>query len=289
MKRKKLTRWILRIIGILLFIIIVGVTILFNRFFSPLTDSDIEEEFKSDSVQVFIEHLEYKEKKVRVIKMQETIDSTLATLIFVHGSPGSSMDFKRYLGDKELNLVTNVLAYDRVGYGAFDQGEILQSLEEEVEVMHRVIESVESNNIILIGYSYGGTTVMASAKDVEKKIILAAAVKGDLEPMFWALNLYKWNFTRPMVPKVFQAASEEKFRHLDELTEFENRWNQSSANVISIHGDSDKIVPYENSLFLKKIIDPEKYELVTLKKGTHSLIWTNFDFIKKELLKVIEQ
>ncbi len=58
------------------------------------------------------------------------------------------------------------------------------------------------------------------------------------------------------------------------------------SNVLSIHGDSDGIVPYENSLFLQKQFPENQFELKTIKGAGHALVWSNFDFIKNELLKL---
>jgi len=287
MKIKNWFKKILKIVGILLLLVIISFSILFYRIFRPLSDEEILEKFETESVQPTISYIDYKGKKVRVVHMQKVIDTTLATLVFVHGSPGSLMDFKRYLKDEDLNKKANIISYDRVGYGENNRGEILNSIEEEVELLHKIIENLNPDKLILIGYSYGGTTVLASPKKINQKMLLAAAVKGDLEPMFWALNLYKWKLTRPFVPKIFQAATQEKLRHIKELKTFEKVWNQSDAKVISIHGSLDRIVPYENSLFLTNIFDKDKFTLITLEKGTHSLIWTNFEIIKNEILKVI--
>lgn len=289
MKRKKLIKKVLKIIGILFLVLIVAISILFYQIFRPLSDMQVLEKFETESVQPIIKHINYKNYDVRVFLMQKEIDTTLPTLVFVHGSPGSAMDFKRYLVDKELNKKANLISYDRVGYGEKDRGNVLNSLGEEVELLHQVIGKLNPSKLILVGYSYGATTVLASSKDVSKKMILAGAVKGDLEPMFWAMNLYKWSITRPFIPKIFQGASREKLRHVDELVAYENLWNQSNSEVISIHGDADNIVPYENSLFLNEIFDKEKFDLITLDEGTHSLIWTNYDIIKKEILKIIKE
>ncbi len=289
MRKKGWIKKVLKIIGIILMVLIVAFSILFYRIFRPLSDLQIVEKFETETIQPFIKHIDFRDKKVRVIQMQKEIDSTLPTLIFVHGSPGSSMDFKRYLSDEELNKKANLITYDRIGYGENDRGDILNSVDEEVDLLHLIIEDFNLNKLILIGYSYGGTTVLASTKNISKKIILAGAVKGDLEPMFWAMNLYKWKFTRPFIPKVFQGASREKLRHINELVAYENKWNLSETKVISIHGSADRIVPYENSLFLKDLLDQDKFELITIEEGTHSLIWTNFEMIKKEILKVVTE
>ena len=256
--------------------------------FGPKSDGDIIATLKTESTNPTIEYVTYEDKQVRTIHMQRKINENLPTLLFVHGSPGSSLDFKSYLIDKALNRKYNIITYDRIGYGENYRGKVLNSLGEEVEVLHAVVGHIKTSDIVLVGYSYGGTTVLASTNKYKKKVLLAPAVRGDLEPMFWAMKLYEWKFTRPFVPKVFQAATKEKLRHMYELIDYENQWGSGNTRIISIHGKKDRIVPYQNSIFLMHKLDPDIYELITLEDGRHDLIWTNFSFIKNILLKHVD-
>lgn len=287
--KRSLVKKILKITGIIFLLVFLILGYLLYGFISPSSDNEIREEFRDTAFEPDISYEFFKGRKVRLIKMKKTIDTLLPTLFFIHGSPGTAMDFKRYLKDPTLNSLANIVAYDRIGYGQENRGKVLESLEEEVNLLHQLIKPFKPSKIILVGYSFGGTVVMASEKEYMKKIVLAAAVRGDLQPMFWAMNLYQWKFSRPLVPLVFQGASIEKLRHVTELPAYEKRWNQSPSNVLSIHGKEDYIVPFENSLYLKELFEDDKFSLIPLEEGNHSLIWTNFEFIKTELIKSIEQ
>ncbi len=284
--KKNWKKIFMKIVGASVLILILLLTVGIFQFSKRKSDKKIVKTFQKDSAQVFIKHLDFNNKDIRVLEMQKELDGTLPTLVLVHGSPGAALDFKKYLLDFELNKKYNIIAYDRIGYSDVATGEVLNSVADEVEVLHEVIKSLNSENIVLLGYSYGGTIALASTKNYKKKIILAGAVKGDLEPMFWALNIYKWKLTRPLVPKVFQAASQEKLEHVTELPAYENKWDISEASILSIHGKKDKIVPFENSLFLQEKIDKDKFTLLAIDNGNHSLVWTNFELIKSEILKV---
>jgi pimeloyl-ACP methyl ester carboxylesterase len=284
-------KWIkigLKTIGIAIVVLILIASFFIYRFTKPKTDQAIIDKFVNSEIQPTLDYIYYNDKKVRLIKMQKEIDTSLITLILVHGSPGSSMDFKRYLKNIELNKRANLIAYDRIGYGNNNVGEVLNSVEKEVDVLHKIIDDLDSEKIVLVGYSYGGTIVMASQKKYKKKIILAAAVRGDLEPIFWLLNIYKWEFTRPLIPKIIQAAAQEKLKHVIELPNYENQWNISESNVLSIHGTLDRIVPFQNSLFLERILDKDKFKLLPIEEGNHALIWNQFDLINSELLKSLD-
>ena len=89
--------------------------------------------------------------------------------------------------------------------------------------------------------------------------------------------------------QLIKEASKEKISHKADLQNFEQNWKSNPSEVLSIHGNKDWIVPYENSLFLEKQFPQNRFKLVTIKNAGHDLVWTNFDSIKQELLKVIHE
>lgn len=277
----------MRIAGLLLLLAIVVFAVVAYRFISPKSDAQILEAFEGEKHQPHLRLVDFKGKKIRMIEMQPERDTLLPCLVFVHGSPGSAMDFQRYLKDEELNARFNLVAYDRVGYSDRNAGNPLESVDEEVELMHALLEGYDIERTIALGYSYGGTVVMASSLGYQQKVALAAAVKGELEPMFWALKLYQWEFTRPLLPDVIRAASEEKMRHVQELSGDGARWKTSSSPVLAVHGKKDFIVPYQNSLYLADLLG-DRFKLVTLEEGDHALVWTDFELIKGLLLEKSE-
>lgn len=285
--KRSFVRKTFKILGWTLLIVIVAATYLIYSFTSPSSEAEIIEKFEDETRQPVISYEFFKGHHVRVVGMQKEIDSLLPTLFFVHGSPGSSMDFQRYLKDATLNSLANIISYDRIGYGPERTGEVLPTLQEEVDLLHQLVEELDVTKVVLVGYSYGGTVVMASDLNYKKKIALAASVRGDLEPMFWAMNLYSWPITRPLIPKVFRGASIEKFRHVTELGQYEKKWGLSQSQVLSIHGKEDFIVPFENSIYLQNLLGETKFSLIPLEEGNHSLIWTNFDLIRTELIKSV--
>jgi len=288
-RKKSKKRIILQIVVGFLAIVFIVLSIVAYQFIKPKTDESIYKEFEEENHQPFISKISYKEHTIRVISMQEILDTTLPILIFVHGSPGSGMNFKNYLADAELNKNANLITYDRVGYSVDKNEKVLNGLEMELEVLQQIISDVNRENIVLIGYSYGGTIVAAASENYKSKILLAPAIKGEYEPTFWMLNLTKWKVTSAFVPNVLKNAAQEKFSHLNELPAFENKWIQSSASVTSIHGLKDRVVPYENSLFLLQKFSNNNFKLITIPEGNHGLVWNKYDLIKNEILKEIKK
>lgn len=253
----------------------------------PKSDEKLIEKLDSKFTEPIIRYKDYKDFTYRFIGMQKELDTILPTIVFVHGSPGSVLDYKRYLKDSLLNSKANLLTYERVGYGIKNNGDVQASIDFELEILHDVIKELNVHKTVVVGYSYGGTIIMASPKAYHYKISLAGALKAEYEPMFSAMKVYDWKFTRWLLPKQLQAAAKEKYAHLKELPDFNNRWNISPSPVLSIHGEKDWIVPYENTLYLKEVLDKDKLKINTLEDTGHELVWSEFDLIKAEIIKTL--
>ena len=284
----RLFKRILKIVGVVLFVLISGLLIAAHQFLKPTSDQKIKKELNTNYTTPTIKYNKFKDYEYRVVSTRSELDTTLPILIFVHGSPGAAMDFERYLKDSTLNARANLVAYDRVGYGPKNNGNTPADLKVEVAILHDLIKEYPEEKIVLAGYSYGGPVILASDKNYKYKISMAAAVVGEYEPMFKALVFYDFKATRWLMPAKARAAAKEKYAHVEEFPQYKEVWNSSASKIINIHGDEDWIVPYKNSEFLQEIIDANKFEMVTIKGGGHDLIWTNFDLIKKELLKTLD-
>ena len=282
----KLFKKILKIISIIFILLFIGVYILFVNFSSPKSDIEIVESFKEDHVTAYVSIEKFKNFKYRVVSVQKELDSNKTNLVFIHGAIGSSSDFKEYMTDSLLRSKFNMISYDRIGYNFEDKTLAQQSLKFEVSVLESLISKLKYDNTILVGYSYGGPIALMSKKKYKNIVLLAPAVYSKVEPMPFMLNVYKWKLTRWLVPHVWKSASLEKMNHKEELNLYENNWNENPSKIISVHGDSDGIVPYENSLFLEKQFPKNQFELKTIKNAGHSLVWSNFELIKNELLKL---
>ncbi|MFK5957798.1 MAG: alpha/beta hydrolase [Lutibacter sp.] len=276
---------IIKIIGIIFLLLLTILIVLFYRFSTPKSDADIQKEFTKRNHIVFISKKKFQNFEYRVVTTQKEIDTTLPTLVFIHGSIGSALDFKYYLLDEEINKKANLIAYDRIGYGEKNAGNVQESIAFETEMLEDLIANLNKQNTILVGYSYGGSIALASKKDYKKIVLLAPAVYSKVEPMPWFLNLYKWKATRWMLPKIWKSASKEKLSHKLDILKFENSWAMNPSKVISIHGNDDWIVPYENSLYLERKFLPEQFDLVTLNNAGHGLVWSHFNDIKSILLQ----
>ncbi len=274
---------ILKILFTIIIILLVGLYTVFTVFTAPKSDEKVLEAYESSDVKPLLTKEEYKDFSYRKITIQR--DSVLPTFVFVHGTIGSLNDFSKYMSDSLLQAKFNMVAYDRIGYNYKDTNPVQESIAFERDMLLDIIRELNKDKVILVGYSYGGPIALSIKEKVKKVLLLAPAVHSEVEPMPWMLNFYKWKATRWLVPSVWQEASKEKLSHRDDLKKFENEWHITPNKVVSIHGTSDWIVPYANSKMLKDQFNSEQFTLVDLEKGNHGLVWSNFDFIKEQLLK----
>lgn len=271
----------------IVFILFSALYFLFYWFTSPKSDDKVLESYQEVGVNIDLTYGKYQSFDFRKISFVK--DTTLPTLVFVHGTIGSVMDFQAYFADSLLSSKANMIAYDRIGYNYNDQNSVKESIEFEKNMLEDIIKNIPTNKLFLVGYSYGGPIVLASQKKNKKTILLAPAVYSEVEPMPGMLNLYKWKLTRWLVPPIWKEASKEKMSHPSDLKKFEKNWNNNSNSILSVHGDADWIVPFENSTYLERLFPKEQFELVTLPDANHDLIWSRFEEVRNLLVKALDE
>lgn len=282
----KLLKKILKITGLVILFLLIGFYILFYIFTAPKSDEKVLEAFTELGITPVITKEKYKTFDFRKVSIVN--DTNLPTIVFVHGTIGSVLDFKEYMTDSVLMSKANMLVYDRIGYNYEDENDVQESIAFEVEMLEDIVKELNPEKTILAGYSYGGPIALASKKKYKKVILFAPAVYSKVEPMPGMLNIYKWKLTRWMVPPIWKQASKEKMSHPEDLKNFESKWNENPNKVLSIHGDGDWIVPYSNSEYLDSIFPQDRFKLITLPDANHDLIWSRFSEIKEILLKELD-
>tara|TARA_B110000285_G_C15001353_1_gene551586 strand:+ start:41 stop:892 length:852 start_codon:yes stop_codon:yes gene_type:complete len=279
-------RKILKLLGFIGAVFFIGSYSFFYWATSPKSDEKVLQKFYGQGIVPEISKLNFNNFDFRKVSIYR--DSTPPTIVFVHGAIGSVLDFSEYMMDSLLLKKANMIVYDRIGYNHKDKNNVQESIAFERDMLEEVVKGLALEKTILVGYSYGGPIALASYKKYKKVILLAPAVYSKVEPMPWLLNLNKWKLTRWLIPPVWKQASREKLSHKRELEKFENKWHLNSNKIVSIHGNSDWIVPFSNSEYLNTIFPPSQLELIALDNAGHELIWSHFKQIKLELLKYLD-
>lgn len=255
-----------------------------------MDDKAVVKSFKKSQLTAKIYHTKFQGKTMRYIA-SKPIDAQLPTLFFIHGAPGSATNFLKYMQDSVLNSEANLIAVDRLGYGFSDFGQAETAITAQAESILNILSKNQLHHVILVGWSYGGTIaakmVMLHPEMVKHVVLIAPAISPKDEKYFALGKLADWKLTRWMVPKVFKVAEAEKLSHVKELEFMLPDWSKIKTPITYYHGDNDHIVPYENANFIKREMSADYLNLITIKGGSHFIAFKNFDLIKAELLRML--
>lgn len=214
-------------------------------------------------------------KSVRYLHYQH-VDPSAPLLLFIHGAPGSSSALSDFMKDEGLRSDYAMMVIDRPGYGETDYGNYTPIIEQAKTIISFIEKNRKSDQKVYIaGHSYGGTIAgylaILNPSWLEGVVMIAPAIDPDHEKYFWFGKLGLYKSTRWMASKALQVASLEKYNHEEELSAFKDRWKEIQTPILHIHGDHDKVVPFENLSFSKANI-PESYLYTEIMEGDNHFI-----------------
>ena len=209
-------------------------------------------------------------------------------LIFIHGSPGGWDAWVDFLLNEELQKDFHLIAVDRPGYGGSKKGET------EISLIMAVMQFNKSGKkAILIGHSYGGAVIAQIAADMPDKIsaliFVASSVDPALEETKWYQYPANWWPLKLLLPDPLRVCNEEIMALKKELEILKPRWNEIKADVGTIQGDADDLVPLKNQDFIMENIAQSKIKFKERKSGmNHFVPWQHPELILQAIDKLKE-
>lgn len=246
--------------------------------------------FRNSGVTPIIQYVDFEGKTLRYIS-DRVINNKIPTILFIHGAPGSSSNYFKFLKDKQLGKITNLISVDRLGYGYSDHGNSETSIEKQADSIFAIAEKHQLENIVVLGWSFGVPIAAKMAykyPQIKHSVLIAGAIDPKHERYFLAAKLIDWKLTKWLVFKPFLVANDEKLAHVAELTKMENDWQQIQTPITYYHGTRDAIVPYENMDFIKNKVSEKLLKPITLKGANHFILKRNYNLVKDELLAVLK-
>jgi pimeloyl-ACP methyl ester carboxylesterase len=218
-------------------------------------------------------------------------DDTLPVLVFVHGSPGSWSAFENYLKDRELLKHFHMVAIDRPGFGYSDYGSATH-LNEQAKLIGSLLYQIKTDKpMFLVGHSLGGPLIVELAYNnpglINGLVILAGSMDPQEENKETWRSILSYSPLRYFIPGAMRPSNDELMYFKKDILEVPHMLSQIKCRVYILHGDHDSLVPYENALYAKRnLVNAKSVELITLKGEDHFIPWTNYDDIKKVLLRL---
>ncbi len=215
----------------------------------------------------------------------------LPTLVFIHGSPGSWMNYMGFMWDTALQKKFRMVSIDRPGFGYSDFGEAMH-LQEQCKIILPVLQSLKTAQpMFLCGHSMGGPVVVelaASDPELFNTIVIAAGSIDvsqekteawrkimDKKPLYWCL------------PGAFGPSNTELLYLKKDLVPLQSAFKKITCNVHFIHGTKDTWVPIENIAYGKSmLVNAKSISVDSLPGADHQIPWKNKDAFTNMLLKL---
>ncbi|TXN35628.1 alpha/beta hydrolase [Flagellimonas hymeniacidonis] len=141
----------------------------------------------------------------------------------------------------------------------------------------------------LIGHSYGGPLIVQMAIERpdlhENLVILAGALDPDVEkPGKWRKPL-TWFPLKYLVPGALKPSNDELWMLKEDLKLMQPQLSQLTQHTLIIHGEEDKLVPYQNVAFMERHFSNVKsLKVIPIEKENHFIVWNQEQLIKNSII-----
>ena len=255
-----------------------------------MSDKEVEDYFSSLPKKPKSEFYEVEDYRMHYKVLE---NDQKATLVFIHGTPGSWDAFAKYFKDTTLNSIANIISPDRPGFGKSSFGKPRGKLEDQTKLLKPILEKYPAPRI-LIGHSLGGPIAARMAMDypdlVEGIIMLAPAIAPELEPNEdWFRVPMRWPIIEGIFPKLLRVSNEEVIFLKEELELMLPLWKNIKIPSIVIQGEKDKLVHPGNGRFADSMLVNAPKEIVMLEGQNHFLPWNEYELIRKTILNTLEK
>ncbi|MBS1510067.1 MAG: alpha/beta hydrolase [Bacteroidetes bacterium] len=212
------------------------------------------------------------------------------TLVFIHGSPGSWMNYMKFMWDSAMRNKFRIVAIDRPGFGYSDFGKAMH-LQDQCAIIWPVLEKLKNNQpMYLAGHSYGGPTAVKLAADHPGAFHTIIIISGALDINQEAKETWRHVMNaRPMywlLPGAFGPSNTELLYLKDDLVPLQNDFRNVTCHVLFVHGDADTWVPISNIGYgTKMMVNAASIHADTLHGADHQIPWKR----KAELTSILLQ
>lgn len=276
---------------ILLLILFCGMYFM-GRYEMKKTEAEQQAYFKQFGIEPKFDWIETPTRKLHYTQTGLDTDSA-TTIIFLHGSPGSSSDFEAFLADSSLIQKTRLISVDRPGFGLSSKHGIgVASLEQQAEMLKPLVQKYQKSGLILVGHSWGGPVIAQIAMDygyeTDQLIFVAASLFGELEPYEWYRTIFKFPLVRWMIPRTLVASNTELYTSIQQLNDMLPKWKNIRQRTTILQGTKDRLVHPDNGTLAKKHLVNATADLVWIEDADHFLPWSHPQYINEAINKHLD-
>ena len=191
------------------------------------------------------------------------------TIVLLHGW-GQNIEMMKPIGDR-FKKSNRIIVVDLPGFGMSDEPSTIWSLNDYVECIKELLDSLEINTPILIGHSFGGkiSLLYASKYKVEKLALFGSPFKQEIKKLSLKTKILKFLKKVPLINKLegfakrnigssdYRNASETMRKILVEHVnlDIEEDVKKIKCSTLMIWGTMDQEVPVERAYELEKLIE----------------------------------
>ena len=189
-------------------------------------------------------------------------------IVFLHGW-GQNIQMMKMLADP-LSKENNIVIVDLPGFGESTEPTYDWMVDDYVEAIKSLLESLKIKKPILVGHSFGGkiSLLYSSKYEVEKLVVLGSPYKKEIEKLSLKTKMLKAAKKVPVLNKLegfakkhigstdYRNASEIMRKILVNTVNYDISSNLSKIKcpTLIIWGTNDEAVPIDDAYELEKII-----------------------------------
>lgn len=204
------------------------------------------------------------------------------TVVFIHGTPGSSRSMRRVMADARLHQAARLIAIDRPGWGAsqLQNGQrSVPDFDQQSAMIEPLLVQLKAQSdgqaLLLVGHSYGGSLAAYIAYLypglVDGVFMAASAVDPDLgKPRWYNRAASTWLVSRFLRAPLLKA-NDEIWGVSPALERLRPWWAQADIPMIFLQGDKDELVDPRNFNFAQSVLPADNSTVIQLDDQGHLL------------------
>ncbi len=223
--------------------------------------------------------------------------SSHATVLFIHGTPGSWTAFAGYVNEPSLQKKARLIAVDRPGWGGsiFANGAFQPSVAAQSRLMKNWLCSLSSESVtkrlIVVGHSLGATLAMRLAMDHPSCVSALLLLAGPLDPEFATPRWYNHVARVPpfgwladkMIGDGMRQSNKEMMLLPAELRAMQPLWADIDVPTIIVQGGKDSLVDAEHADFAEKMMTGSQPQIFRLPEINHFFVFSDKPMVARHI------